>query len=752
MKNPLIKRIKRELIQELGKNIAIFLFLAGTIGFISGFLVADKSMQAAYDESFEKYAIEQGDFEVSEELSGELEEKINDLGIRLYQNYYVEKETDEEKTVRIFWNRQEVNRVCVLKGKLPSAKKEIAIDRLFAENNHYKVGKTMVVDGDTYQIVGLVALSDYSALYKDNNEFMFDATDFGVAVVTREQFNHYDGGKIFYSYAWRFEDENLTEAAVEEKNEALKETLLENGAALVNFIPEKDNQAIHFAGNDMGSDESMVKVLLWLLMIILAFIFAVTGLSTVERESAVIGTLRASGYTRGEILRHYMAMPLLVTLIASLVGNILGYTYFKNLMAALYYNSYSLPTYTTLWNLEAFLQTTVVPFVIMLVVNLLVLSTKLRLSPLQFLRHDLRKSKRTKAVRLPKLPFMTRFKLRILLQNRASYLVLFVGILFAALLSLFGLMMLPLLDHNEEIILDNMKGEYQYVLKMPVETADKEAQKCNIGSLLVDKKGCREDEVTVFGIEPDSRYFEDINLPQKAGQAVVSEAILEKLQLKKGDDIQLKSEFTGKTYVFEITGVYHYPQGLAIFLGSDLYRELFSLPEGYFNAYLSENKLTDIDEKMILTKINRADMIKVTTQLKDSFGGMMPILAVFSVGMSMLMIYLLSKIVIEKNANAISMVKILGYSNREISRLYVYATGIVAIGSALVSLPIANYAMRFLYFSFMKEFAGWVSYYVKPVVFAEVLCITVVSYVAVAALLFEKIRKVKMSDALKNVD
>ncbi len=752
MKNPLTKRIKREFLQEIGKNIAVFIFIAATIGFISGFLVADKSMQVSYDESFEKYNIEDGNFEISDEISEELKAKIEASGVKLYENFYLEKETDKEKTIRIFINRTEINKVCVLKGELPKAEGEIAIDRLFAVKNHYKLGKTIIIGGKEYRITGLVALSDYSALYKDNNELMFDATDFCVGVITREQFEQYREGKIYYSYSWSFDGQNLTDEQKEKLNEEIKNTLVTGNAEVVNFIAEKDNQAIHFTGNDMGSDEAMVKVILYLMVAILAFIFAVTTLSTIEKESAVIGTLRASGYTRGEMLRHYMTLPLIVTVIACIVGNVLGYTFFKNIVADLYYNSYSLGTYKTLWNASAFIQTTIVPAAIMIVVNILVLSTKLRLSPLKFLKHDLKKNKKSKAMKLPKLSFMMRFKLRIILQNMANYFVLFIGILFASVLSLFGLMMMPLLEHNEDIILDNMKGEYQYILKMPVETANQNAQKCIMGSLVVNMKGCRKDEVTVYGIEENSKYFEDIKLSDSTDKVVVSEAILEKLKLKVGDRLKLKSEFTDETYEFEIIGSYFYPQGLAIFMGSQEYRELFSLEEGYFNAYLSEEKLDDIDEKLILTKINRADMIKVTTQLEDSFGGMMPIFAAFAVLMSMLMIYLLSKVVIEKNATSISMVKILGYNDREISRLYVTATGIAAITSAVICIPISYYAMQVLYFAFMQEFAGWVSYYVEPVVFAEVLLITVVSYIVVAAVLFKKIKKVPMSEALKNVD
>ena len=62
MKNPLRKRLLRELRQEMGKYLVVFILMVATIGFVSGFLVADGSMLIAYDNSFEKYNIEDGNF------------------------------------------------------------------------------------------------------------------------------------------------------------------------------------------------------------------------------------------------------------------------------------------------------------------------------------------------------------------------------------------------------------------------------------------------------------------------------------------------------------------------------------------------------------------------------------------------------------------------------------------------------------------------------------------------------------------
>ena len=87
MKNPLWKRLPRELKSDFGKYIVIFLFLTLTIGFVSGFLVADDSMLAAYDEGFEKYNIEHGNFTFSSKASENDLKKIEKNGKRVLLFY-----------------------------------------------------------------------------------------------------------------------------------------------------------------------------------------------------------------------------------------------------------------------------------------------------------------------------------------------------------------------------------------------------------------------------------------------------------------------------------------------------------------------------------------------------------------------------------------------------------------------------------------------------------------------------------------
>lgn len=60
----------------------------------------------------------------------------------------------------------------------------------------------------------------------------------------------------------------------------------------------KNNQSISFLPNDMGKDGPMIEVLIYILVVIVAFVFAVLSAHTIEEEAAIIGTLRSMGYKK----------------------------------------------------------------------------------------------------------------------------------------------------------------------------------------------------------------------------------------------------------------------------------------------------------------------------------------------------------------------------------------------------------------------------------------------------------------------
>ena len=97
MKNPLWKRIPRDLFHEFVKYLAVFLFMAVTIGFISGFLVASRSMQMTYDKSFERYNIEDGHFVLAKEAEPKLRKAVEKKKVTLYEDFYIEESVSKKK-------------------------------------------------------------------------------------------------------------------------------------------------------------------------------------------------------------------------------------------------------------------------------------------------------------------------------------------------------------------------------------------------------------------------------------------------------------------------------------------------------------------------------------------------------------------------------------------------------------------------------------------------------------------------------
>ena len=742
MKNPLRRRLLRELRQDIGKYIALFLFLSITVGMVSGFIVAAGSMKTAYDESFSKYSVESGHFILADKLPEETKARLEtEAEISVCELLYKDVTLDNENTVRIYKNRTELNGVCLMDGALPENAGEIAADRLYLENNSLGIGDELAGQ----KLTGIVALSDYSALFKNNTDMMLDANKFCVAVVTPETFDGINEN-LHYCYAWLNNDESLTDGQCRDKADDIAELLSED-CEITELVRRADNQAIMFTGEDIGGDKAMMITLLYVVIVILGFVFAVTTRSTIEQESGTVGTLLASGYTRRELIRHYMAMPIIVTLVAALIGNILGYTFFKDYCASLYYHSYSLTTYVTLWNAEAFIKTTLVPCVLIAVTVYAVLWRMMRRPVQSFLRHELGGRGKQYVPPLRTGGIIERFRKRIILQNRSAYITLFIGILFANVLLLFGLIMPPVLDNFKDEVLETKLSDYQYLLKVPVLTENENAEPFCVSSLEYE-----DEEISIYGVKHASSYADFSFLPSEKGSVLVSEGFMEKYGLKRGDRISLHEKYGDKEYTFTVYDSTPYAAGLAVFMSKLNFNETFGLETWFFNGYFSNEKLTDLDTEAVSSVITEHDLTVVTDQLDDSMGRMFPIIGGFSLALYMLLVYLLSKTVIEKNAQSISMLKILGYTQREISSLYNSSTAIAVGVSLAVTTPLSALGMKWLYYYFMSRMSGWLTFYIAPWIWPAMLGLGAATYFIIHMIQFKRLGRIPLSKALKNIE
>ncbi len=779
---PLAKRLPRELRHNIGKYLGLFLLMCGAIALTSGFLLAAHSIGSLIDDMRDEYFIEDGRvmtaFEATDEQLQAAEDAADDVGgVAFYRNFSIDatlkKPADDgtKRTLRTYAHRTEVDIASYCEGEAPRTDDEVAIDRVFATNNGLNVDDEVELCGRAYTVCGIMTQPDSQALFLNNSDFTVNTLTYGVAEVADAGFEALEGtgGAPTYTYSFAFDDRNLS---VAERTDAEKDMVsaLEGADARVDDLIDADsNQGIGYARDDVDGDSMMWTTLLDIIIVIMAFVFVVLTDATIEEESAVIGTLLASGYRRREIVLHYLTLPAVVGVVASLLGTALGLAFFTEPMRSLYYGSYSLPPFRIYWDWAIFVKCAVVPAAALILITLAGLLRKTRKTPLQFLRHEASgKSGTKRGVRLPeKMGFVARFRARIFLRNLGNFVTLFVGIAFGSLLLLFGLAILPTMAHYADNLETSLVANHQYTLKAPLEleggstthpvnTAHNseekiaQAEKYAVYQLQYDRgNGNGEETVAIYGISPDSRYWDDLSVGD--GRIVFGAGLLDKFGWKAGRSVDFHDKFEDKDYSLEYASTddaWGSKSNMNVYMSLDDFNELFGNDDAYFNGYASDEQL-DLDSLYYAGDTTPDDMRAVG----DQFIGMMSDLIGMMVGLAvfifLLFMYLLTKAVIDRSARSISYMKVFGYRDGEISRLYIRSITLCVIASLVLCEPLIIGALTAIFRSMLIAYSGNIEIYVPWWSMVACAGIGFATYLVVALLHTRSIKRVSLSEALK---
>ena len=749
MRNPLNKSIIREFKNNLARYLSIGIVMVVMISAVSGFLSVVYSAKDQLEASQIEYKVEDGQLSFEEKINNDVIDKMEDLSLNVYENFYSEQKWNEDTTVRLFQERTDVNIQILYDGRLPNQNHEIALDRLFAEKNDLEIGDTFQVADAQLTIVGTVALPDYSSLIQKNSDLMMDPVHFGVGIVDDSTFDELIQSEVTYNYSYSLNERTLSDKEKYDIANDMKDICVDNQLQLTNLMTAQMNQAISFLPNDMGSDIPMIQTLLYIMLVILAFVFVVISQTVIEDESTVIGTLMASGYSKKELVTHYMVLPIFIIVISAIIGNIFGYTIMPPMFEKMYYGSYSLPPLQLHLNVEALLLTTIIPMLLMIIIQWCMLSHKLNISPLRFLRKDIHKTKKRRYIHLRSGAFMKRFRIRIILQNKGSYLTLFFGILFASFIFMFGVIMQPSLGRYIENLENDVKAEYQYILKVPVEVDD--AEKITMTSLQTHyDMGDLDMDISFYGLKDSSDYY-SMELPENKNKIVISYDFSMKFGYQVGDTIQFNNPYTEKEYTFEVSDIYQSNAGFAVYMKQQNLNQVLDEKDDYFNGYLSNQKL-DINEHYIQSYVSKDDTTKIAKQMTETFSQMTPIMTSVAVIIYLVVIYILAKLVIDKNVSHMSFLKVMGYDDKEIKKLYLHSTTITVIVALIISLPFCYYGLGYLIQYAFMQFTGYMEVYISYPIYALVLGVGCLTYAVTYFILKAYISKVNLGESLKEVE
>ena len=226
------------------------------------------------------------------------------------------------------------------------------------------------------------------------------------------------------------------------------------------------------------------------------------------------------------------------------------------------------------------------------------------------------------------------------MQNLGSYVVLFVGVLFANLLLSFGMILPDALNHYSDTIADNMLSNTQTMLQIPYSAMDEDrklnacSRCCSSAWRPIPRKttpksqrlqpadlghrrggAAKSESVLLYGVEPDSRY---VQLP---GDGVyLSSAYADKYELGAEDTITCGKSTKIRPIplrwtVCMITWV-RWPS----LMPREKLNEVFDLGDGYYGGYFSDAPLTEIKDEYVGSVIDLDQLTKVSRQLMVSRG------------------------------------------------------------------------------------------------------------------------------------
>jgi len=529
--------------------------------------------------------------------------------------------------------------------------------------------------------------------------------------------------------------------------EAAEQYMKEDTSNLRSFITAQDNPRISGAADDVVINKYASILAGFIVLALLGYVISVFVIHTIESEQSVIGTLYALGVRRKDLLMHYLTLPACISFLAGIAGTAAGYSrYGVPLQAADTYAYFSVPSLETVVEIPVILYGTVMPPLIASLVNIAVIRKKLSRPALEMIRRE-EKRRGVSEIDLGSMSFIRRFQIRQMLREGRSAAGVVLAIFVCLLLMMIGINAYVLCVHVGQDSVSDTLFEYMYLYKYPEEEVPEGGSPAYAETLKKEVLGYNLD-VTVLGLDKDNPYFSAD--PSKSQTHVqISSAMAQKYGLSKGDQLILNDEQEDRSYAFTVDKVVDYSTSFFVFMDISSMRELFGMPEDYYNTVFSDRDL-GIEPGRLYSVSSKDDVEKAA----DIFIRLMsPLIYTMIIASALIMaavMYLMMKVMLDRSAMNISLFKVFGYRKREINRLYINGNTFLIVVGTFVSVPLAKVIMDAVYPYLVSNVSCAIDLSMEPWIYGAVFLGCILIYMVIHFMLVMRIRRISPNEVLKN--
>ena len=788
-----LKKFYRDLGESKGQFLSVLAVVMIGVMFYTGMNTALAGVEGAGDEYFKEYRLADIWSTVIRAPESAVDRIRSIPGVKAAQGRVVRDVRigigDRDAMVRLISlpDRKEkvLNDIMLTSGGYFSAEagNQCIVSENFFRANGLVMGQTIepIINGNRVKlkVVGTAKSPEYTYELREASDLIPDPEKFGLVYVKKSYL------QTVMDFKGTVNDINvLLEQGGDAKavREEMKKMLRQYGES--STIEKKDQLSYSMFSADVEGLKSMGTSFPMLFFIASAVIIYITMTRMIENQRTLMGVLKALGYGDLDIMLHYQTYPIMVGLVGSVLGSLMGVFVLGKAMLDLYNTYYNLPIADGAVHWELVLPASLLALFFCVVAGWNACRKELRLMPAESMRP--KPPATGKKIFLENLTLFWKhinFSWKIIVRNIFRYkrrsAMASVGIVFSTVLIVMAMGMQNSVDYLMNI-------QFQEIQKFDLKVSFSKLMNADelkylrsvdhiasvepvLESGMEITNGWRKKDIGLIALDSGSKLYGVLDA-QGNPAVIPREGILlpgrlmDTLGLKTGDRAFLRSFYPGKNGEVDkkpvaVRGSTMELVGQSAVCSTDYLDYLFREGAVINAAYV---KLEDLEhEKEVVRELKELMSVntiqsksEIASNLEQTMGTMTSMIAIMILGAGVLtfaVIYNITNINIFERRREIATLSVLGFTTGELKSLVFHENFFLGAFGVLMGILPGKWLTELMITTSATE-TMWLPAVIRPSSYLIAVVLVGTFTLAANLLLGKKVRDIDMVESLKSAE
>lgn len=655
---------------------------------------------------------------------------------------------DEDKSYLVsIIESNDISKFYVKEGdKFDKNKSGVWLDYFYAKENNIKIGDKISFKYDGYvfkeKVLGIIYVPDHVYDVKDASQLMPNHKTYGFVYMSvnetkdfikyqakekiRKETNSEVSDELFNKLNPNFNyldyipfNYIMVDVNNKDNNNQVKDDIEKNISNAIATVSIEDTSSYAMYQGEIDEGKAYVGIFSGLFLFIALLSVITTMTRVVKNQKLQIGTLKALGFSKLKITMHYVSYGFWVSLVGAALGIILGKYFLGSVFLNLEMSFFEVPNGKVFINPKTYL----VALLVIIVISIITFMTsykELKKKPADSLKNELPKIKKgslnltTKGI-FKKLNFASKWNLRDIFRNKFRTITGIIGIVGCCTLIVCALGMLNSMNYFIKLQFDDLYNfDYKLSLKENISEANLKSITNKYGNNtsetlaieIKDQNDNRESN-TIF-VDDSNGYIRFIDDKYNFTKLDSSDGIYvtykfaDKYDIKIGDKVKWHVYGNKKYYESKVVGFYKDPQVQGLTATKE-YIESLGI------TYKPDCLYTDKDLSKI-KNLKDVEVIQNINELKEAINSMLSmmkkmiiIIVVFAVLLGVVIIYNMSILSFGEKEYQFATLKVLGFNNRRIEKIFSLQNSLICIVSIILGLPLGHSLTSYLFKACLDE-------------------------------------------------